>query len=81
MIRIDRAAFAKMRSDQDIAAYTVIRNICLTMCDRLRSTNEFIERELRHESPAAADTTSVHSVPLAYRARAFFSKLFGKGND
>ena len=80
LIRIDRAAFHSLRLAKDAAAYTVIRNICLTMCDRLRITNEFIERELRHESPTTADFTSLHSSSIAERARSYLSKLFGKGS-
>jgi CRP-like cAMP-binding protein len=78
LIRIDREAFGNLRNAQDIAAYTVIRNICLTMCDRLRNTNEFIERELRHEAPLAADITSIQAESVAERARAYLSRLFGR---
>ena len=79
LLRIDRSAFMQLRDAKDSAAYTVIRNICLTMCDRLRKTNEFIERELRHESPTAADFTSVSGETIADRARGYLSKLFGRG--
>ncbi|MEE2757357.1 MAG: cyclic nucleotide-binding domain-containing protein [Myxococcota bacterium] len=80
LIRIDREKFADLRSAKNAAAYTVIRNICLTMCDRLRKSNEFIERELRHETPMAADFTSVSEDTLADRARSYLSKLFGRGS-
>ena len=80
LIRIDREKFAALRSARSAAAYMVIRNICLTMCDRLRNTNEFIERELRHESPMAADFTSVSAESMAERARSYLSKLFGRGS-
>jgi CRP-like cAMP-binding protein len=80
LIRLDRAKFAALRDAKDVAAYTIIRNICLTMCDRLRNTNEFIERELRHEAPLAADFTGVQGQTVADRARGYLSRLFGKGD-
>ncbi|MBV70875.1 MAG: hypothetical protein CMH52_05945 [Myxococcales bacterium] len=80
LIRIDREKFVDLRRAKNSAAYTVIRNICLTMCDRLRKSNEFIERELRHETPMAADFTSTSEESLAERARTYLSKLFGRGS-
>ncbi len=81
LLRVDRAKFEALRNEKDIAAYTIIRNICLTMCDRLRNTNEFIERELRHEAPLAADFTGTQHQSIADRAREYLSKLFGRGDD
>ena len=78
LIRIDREAFSALRQAKDIAAYTVIRNICLTMCDRLRTTNQFIERELRHESMETADITSMGQTTVGQRAKAMLSRLFGR---
>ncbi len=78
LIRIDRSAFQELRAAKDIAAYTVIRNICLTMCDRLRTTNQFIERELRHEALETADITSMGGNTVGQRAKAMLSRLFGK---
>ena len=78
MLRIDRRQFDRLRLAQDSAAYSVIRNICLTMCDRLRSTNDFIERELRHEAPLRADETRMNRQSVAERAREYLSELFGR---
>ena len=78
LIRIDRAAFQELRQAKDIAAYTVIRNICLTMCDRLRTTNQFIERELRHEAVETADVTTMGQSTVGQRAKAMLSRLFGR---
>ncbi len=78
MLRIDRRKFEELRSAKDSAAYCVIRNICLTMCDRLRSTNDFIERELRHETPTRAHETRMGRQSVGERARDYFSELFGR---
>jgi CRP/FNR family transcriptional regulator, cyclic AMP receptor protein len=78
MLRIDRRQFEALRQAQDSAAYSVIRNICLTMCDRLRSTNDFIERELRHEMPTRAAETRMGRQSVAERAREYLSELFGR---
>ena len=78
LLRIDRRKFEELRLALDSAAYSVIRNICLTMCDRLRSTNEFIERELRHEAPLRADETRMSRQSVGERAREYLSELFGR---
>ena len=54
LLRIDRIRFQRLREQRASSAYRVIRNICVTACDRLRSTNEFIEVEVEHGK---------HSVP------------------
>ena len=48
LLRIDRVRFERLRQERSSSAYRVIRNICITACDRLRSTNEFIEVEVDH---------------------------------
>ena len=48
LLRIDRVRFQRLRSERASSAYRVIRNICVTACDRLRSTNAFIEVEVDH---------------------------------
>lgn len=78
LLRIDRRKFEELRLAPDSAAYSVIRNICLTMCDRLRSTNDFIERELRHEAPLRADETRISRQSVGERAREYLSDLFGR---
>ena len=78
LLRLDREKFMAFREAGDRAAYTVIRNICLTMCDRLRNTNEFIERELNHERPLRASETRIEKQSLGERARQYLSDLFGR---
>lgn len=46
LLRIDRTRFSRLRDQRASSAYRVIRNICVTACDRLRSTNQFIEVEV-----------------------------------
>ena len=79
LLRVDRERFEILRSNNDAAAYTVIRNICYTMCDRLRTTNEFIESELRHEAPMQAAEARAKRAGIVERARSYLSGLFGKG--
>ncbi|MGB0645612.1 MAG: cyclic nucleotide-binding domain-containing protein [Bradymonadia bacterium] len=45
--RIDRGGFSELRTRKASAAYKLIRNICVTACDRLRTTNQFIEVEVQ----------------------------------
>ena len=80
LLRIDRDRFELLRSNNDSAAYAVIRNICYTMCDRLRTTNEFIESELRHEAPMQAAEARAKKAGVVERARTYLSSLFGKGS-
>jgi CRP-like cAMP-binding protein len=47
LLRIDRVSFEALRLKKSSAAYKVIRNICVTACDRLRTTNQFIEVEVQ----------------------------------
>ncbi len=78
-IGIDRERFETLREQKDAGAYRVLRNICVMSCDRLRNTNEFIERELRHEQTVAVDETLGDRGTLVERARHYLSTLFGKG--
>ena len=48
LLRLDRVKFTDLRSQRSTAAYRFIRNICVTACDRLRTTNQFIEVEVQH---------------------------------
>ncbi len=50
LLRIDRTAFESLRAKKSAAAYKIIRNICVTACDRLRTTNQFIEVEVQQGS-------------------------------
>ena len=79
LLRIDRKQFELLRSNNDPSAYAVIRNICYTMCDRLRTTNEFIESELRHEAPMQPAEARAKRAGVVERARTYLSRLFGKG--
>ena len=79
LLRFDRERFEILRRNRDAAAYTVIRNICYTMCDRLRITNEFIESELKHEAPMQAAEARAAREGVVERARTYLSRLFGKG--
>ena len=45
--RLDRVKFNELRVKKSSAAYKLIRNICVTACDRLRTTNQFIEVEVQ----------------------------------
>ena len=47
LLRVDRVGFEALRGAKSSAAYKIIRNICVTACDRLRSTNQFIEVEVK----------------------------------
>ena len=79
LLRVDRARFEILRDSEDPAAYAIIRNICYTMCDRLRTTNDFIESELRHEAPMQAAEARAARAGVVERAATYLSKLFGKG--
>ena len=80
LIGIDRERFETLREQQDAGVYQVLRNICVMSCDRLRTTNQFIERELRHEKVVQADETLGDRSGLVERARHYLSGLFGKGD-
>ena len=80
LLVVDRAAFTQLRRAQNPTAYRVVRNICVTLCDRLRSTNSFIEREFRHEPQEVVEAGGDQSGGLGQRARDFFKQLFGRGN-
>ena len=47
LFRVDRRGFELLRGSKSSAAYKIIRNICVTACDRLRTTNQFIEVEVK----------------------------------
>jgi CRP-like cAMP-binding protein len=70
---LDRAQFARLRASGDAAAFKVLRNACTLACDRLRSTHQFIDSELRGER-----WTAVTEVVEARSARGFFGRLFAR---
>jgi CRP-like cAMP-binding protein len=79
LYQIDREKFADLRAVRNPAAYKLIRNICVMVCDRLRNTNHFIESELRQEQrgPEAPETRAKRK-GIAERARGYLAGLFGR---
>ena len=78
LLVIERTAFEALRQAGSPAAYRVIRNICVTLCDRLRTTNSFIEREFRHEPQKVVEAGGPQGGGFGQRARQFFNQLLGR---
>lgn len=77
--RIDRARFAALRAAGDPAAYKLLRNICVMLCDRLRTTTEFIESELRQEAWQGTETgVRERRGGLVEAARRYLGGLLGR---
>lgn len=76
LLRIDRARFEKLRQQRSAPAYRVIRNICITACDRLRSTNQFIEVEVEHGQHVVPTVGGRSKRSIKKRVMA----LFGRGS-
>jgi CRP-like cAMP-binding protein len=72
---LDRVKFASLRADHDPAAFKIMRNVCTLACDRLRSTQQFLESELRGERWAP-----VTEVVQAPPERGFFARLFTRSH-
>lgn len=78
LLFVDAARFQALRAKREAAAYKVIRNICLTVCGRLRNTNTFIESELRGRRAMVVESHALAGTEDAPRkARSFLSRLFG----
>lgn len=75
---IDGARFASLRAANDPAAYKVIRNIALTLCDRLRDTNVRIQEHWQGRERAEVERTA-RGVEVAPRtAWGRLRRLFGR---
>ena len=74
MLKIDRMRFELLRQQKSAAAYRVIRNICVTACDRLRTTNEFIEVEVQHGVQSVQWTGGRVKPGLGRRMLSLFSR-------
>ena len=75
LLRIDRVRFERLRHQRASSAYRVIRNICVTACDRLRSTNEFIEVEVERREHVVPSVGGKVSAMASVKKR--FLSLFG----
>lgn len=75
---LDRTAFARLRATSSPVAYKVLRNVCTTACERLRSTNHFIESELRGERWSAVTEAVLPRRSLSEAARGYLGRLFGR---
>ena len=74
--RIDRRLFGELRMRKASAAYKLIRNICVTACDRLRTTNQFIEVEVQQGAHFVQWTGAQPSNLMSFKQKikSFFSK-------
>lgn len=75
---IDGTRFATLRTARDPGAYKVIRNIALTLCDRLRDTNVRIQEHWQGRERAEVERTA-RGVEVAPRtAWSRLRRLFGR---
>jgi CRP-like cAMP-binding protein len=70
---LDRARFAQLRAARDPGAFKVVRNVGALACDRLRTTQQFIESELRGER-----WSPITEIVEAPAVRGFFGRLFAR---
>jgi len=77
VIAIDRVLFSALRAQRDPGAYKIVRNICVTLCDRLRTTNEYIEREYKHEEHSMGSIIGSKGSLLS-RAKSYVRTLMGR---
>ena len=77
VIAIDRVLFGALRAAGDAGAYKVVRNICVTLCDRLRTTNEYIEREYKQEEHSVGSLIG-SKAGLLRRATGYVRSLLGR---
>lgn len=89
LLRMDRSEFDYLRTNFRPAAYKVIRSICHTLCERLRTTNAEIARLAEgQEAPTAAAEATEKAGPSGARQekktrplRETLSRLFSLGSD
>lgn len=76
---IDGARFGALRAANDPGAYSLIRSIALTLCDRLRDTNVRIQEQWQGKSDDGVQATARGiSVPTG-GAWGRLKRLFGRG--
>lgn len=77
---IDGARFAALRAANDSGAYSLIRSIALTLCDRLRDTNVRIQEHWQGKSDdnEVQSTARGISVPASGGAWGRLKRLFGR---
>ncbi len=80
VIALDRVLFNALRAKRHPGAYKIVRNICVTLCDRLRNTNEYIEREYKHEEHSMGSMIGSKG-SLLNRAKGYVRTLMGRGDD
>ena len=81
LLRIDQDAFMQLRDAKDSARLHRDSKYLPHDVRPFTKTNEFIERELRHESPTAADFTSVSGETIADRARGHYPSFLAAGDE